>query len=182
MENRALPVPGERYRHFKNRLYQIVTVASHSETGEQLVIYQALYGDFGVYARPLDMFLSEVDHEKYPAVTQKYRFERVEGRRHEEQEKQEKALEKESGAEACPQGISQASSAQSLLLSFLDAETYAEKLSIVREKRKYIDGRTADDMAASLDLVLQEATLAEKLRDLENCLKTYAKFECSRLR
>ncbi len=77
---------GDIVQHFKREtvdpttkkyLYEIVGTATHSETREQLMVYRALYDDLGLYVRPLDMFMSEVDREKYPDIKQQYRFEKV---------------------------------------------------------------------------------------------------------
>lgn len=63
------------YRHFKGNYYLVEDIAKDSETKKEYVIYRALYGNNELWIRPLDMFLSEVDHEKYPDIKAKYRFE-----------------------------------------------------------------------------------------------------------
>ena len=76
MEN-ILKIKGT-YKHFKNNYYILEDVAENSETGENYAVYRQLYGNNKLYIRPLDMFLSKVDREKYPNVKQEYRFEYVE--------------------------------------------------------------------------------------------------------
>ena len=66
---------GRVYRHFKGDYYLVEDIARHCETGDMHVVYRMLYEDGGLWIRPLEDFLSEVDHDKYPQCTQKYRFE-----------------------------------------------------------------------------------------------------------
>lgn len=72
-------VVGGLYRHFKGMLYYVIDIAIHSETDEPYVVYQQLYGERKTFVRPLTMFASEVDHEKYPNVEQKDRFQLMNG-------------------------------------------------------------------------------------------------------
>lgn len=71
-------IVGYQFRHFKGNLYEVVGIAIHSESAEPMVIYRSASDHNLMWCRPLDMFTSEVDHEKYPDVTQKMRFERLE--------------------------------------------------------------------------------------------------------
>lgn len=68
---------GKTYRHFKGKLYKVLCIATDSETNEEVVVYEALYGKHLIWTRPYDMFNSKVDKEKYPDETQEYRFELV---------------------------------------------------------------------------------------------------------
>ena len=191
-----IPKPGELYRHFKNKLYQIVTVATHSETGEKLVIYQALYDDFGVYARPLDMFVSEVDHEKYPDVKQKYRFERItpQTKQTDTQVKNEAVGQfadkmPEAGSVQVQTSKAQVSDADDdqapnpQLIKFLDADTLEEKYNILVSMSDTITDRLLDDMAVVMDVVIPEAPLMERYEDLKNIIRTRQHYEfANRLR
>lgn len=190
------PKPGELYRHFKNKLYQIVTVATHSETGERLVIYQALYDDFGVYARPLDMFVSEVDHEKYPDVKQKYRFERITPQTKQTDMQVKSEAVRQSAAKMPEAGSVQVQTSKAQvadadddqapnpqLIKFLDADTLEEKYNILVSMSDTITDRLLDDMAVVMDVVLPEAPLMERYEDLKNIIRTRQHYEfANRLR
>lgn len=195
------PLPGEKYLHFKNKLYQVIAVAKHSETMEPYVVYQALYGDFGVYIRPYDMFVSEVDHEKYPEVTQKYRFayvdhtknetlrtERAEDKKipvHQNVEQQENVPDVTaavSTAELQEQDMVQRESdveeqINPWLLRFLDTDTMEEKYQIVCDIKNDITDRLIDDLAVAVDVVIPEGKLSDRYEQLKYCIRTRQKYE-----
>lgn len=194
----TMPKCGELYRHFKDKLYQIIAVAEHSETREQLVIYQALYGDYKVYARPLGMFMSEVDHVKYPAVTQKYRFERVRRETPEAscpknvpqakttpsgQPMYESVPQETSGqpmAESVPQET--ADGVNPKLLAFFDADTLEEKYNILISMRDEVDNHLINSMAVAIDVVIPEGEVDLRYEQLKNCIRTKQRYETQRLR
>ena len=201
-----VPKNGEIYRHFKNKLYQIIGIATHSETKEPLVIYQALYGGFGMYARPLAMFVSEVDHNKYPDVKQKYRFTRVEmnadGTWHcvEEEDNtgiveirsdSENAAEQQSDlknvAKQQKTGIQAENPDEERpdpkLMEYLDAETFDEKYNVLGSMRDCITDKLVDDIAVVMDVVIPEGDLMNRYDALKMALRTKQKYEsANRLR
>lgn len=163
-----IPKPHEIYKHFKGNLYQIVTIAEHSETGEQLVIYQGLYGEFKTYARPLSSFVSLVDAEKYPEATQKYRFE-LQGADEGRQSEREAISEGEAALDP-------------LVLEFLDADNYEKRLNILAALHHRITDDMITTMAIASDVEIDDGDTEERYESLKSCLLTLEKYECKRLR
>lgn len=193
-----IPQAGEIYQHFKGKLYRIVALATHTETGEQLVIYQALYGEFQVFARPLSMFLEKVDAKKYPDAAGKDRFMRipmaeaaavpqpVPAPSENPVEPRPAAMPSESTVESRPAAASSESPVEPQpdpgLLAFLDADSYEEKLEVFASLEGKVDLHMLNAIAASLDLELSEGSLEEQYDTLKSCLMTLERYECNRLR
>lgn len=184
-----IPKNNEIYKHFKGNLYKVITMATHSETQEQMVVYQGLYGDFPVYCRPLSMFVSEVDHEKYPEVTQKLRFEPVSGvididssvnaveqAVFSEKDKIDEAQMNNVSADE-PEGISEV---DPLILEFLEAETILEKKNILTALHHRITDEMINTLAVVMDVVIEEGELEDRYQQLKTCLETIERYEIER--
>ena len=176
-------VPGGFYKHFKNKLYQVKCVAYHSETKEKMVVYQAMYGEYAVYVRPYDMFMSEVDHVKYPDVAQKYRFEQVDPLTMQEisdnlQSDNSQAvrvnsdnrineaytLKEDSVDNSLAQPEQQVAAEDSVLDKFLDAREYEEKLDVLIRYKSKFTNTMIDIMAESLEIVVPEGRYTKQGR------------------
>ena len=174
-----IPKPGEFYRHFKDKLYQVLAVAKHTETGEQMVVYQALYGDYGCYVRPLSMFVSEVDHEKYPDVEQKYRFQKVVFSRRKENTTETK--EKEEKSETKSEQLTK-QELNPLVGRFVDAESFAEKMEILSAMKGKVRQEDLDVLYVFLDFPQGNGDIGEQLKDIEKNLQMQRKYDGNRLR
>lgn len=244
MDNK-MPSAGDFYKHFKGKLYQVKMLAKDSETGVMQVVYQAMYPPFQYWVRPLDMFLEPVDHSKYPNVTQKNRFEKVDLEklmkrnrskanagsviRAEKKAKNEvnignemdvakKAEDKRNIENEVSTGteintksdgvedeevddeilfralrsgqperylhdrITEQEIAERGYMKVLDAETYREKRQLMIGLKQYLDKRLLHNIAASMDIVLEEGDLDSQYDSLLHCLDTMEHFEGGRLR
>ena len=189
-------VPGGFYKHFKNKLYQVKCVAYHSETKEKMVVYQAMYGEYAVYVRPYDMFMSEVDHVKYPDVAQKYRFEQVDPLNMQEISDNSQTvrvnsddnideaytLKETSVDNSQAQPEQQAAAEDSVLDKFLDARGYEEKLDVLIRYKSRFTNPMIDIMAESLEIVVPEGELSGRIDSLRKVLQAHTKYEGSHLR
>ena len=197
MNKDRIPRQGEIYRHFKNKLYQIIAIATHSETRESYVVYQALYGDFRTYIRPLDMFISEVDHVKYPAVTQKYRFERVDRATLGNPSYDDNSiLTGNSPDNSCGNNIFAGNSPDDsyannelddhdglinpLLVQFLELDTYKEKLEFFQSIIPKLDDRLTNDICVALDIACSDTSLDDRIAHIRDYLQTQTRFEITR--
>lgn len=144
-----MPKKGEIYKHFKGNLYEVLAIAKHTETMEDMVVYKEAEGET-VYVRPLDMFVSKVDKEKYPKVLQTYRF---------ELQKMESKLS---------------------IMEFLDLSTAMEKIHYLEMNKDDIDEKFIGIVAHCLDFAENRETLEERYSDILQYLKVIERYEIKR--
>ena len=155
-----IPKKGELYRHFKGNLYEVIVIARDSETLEEMVVYKEMDGE-AVYVRPLRMFVSKVDREKYPDVLQEYRFEHIQ------------RIETEEIIESEEEEVSN----NSMILDFLELTTASEKMQYLQSVREYINEEFLTVVAQSLEYVERDESLIGRYESLIHYLKILARYE-----
>lgn len=177
---RPNPKPQEMYRHYKGEIYQIRCLAKHGETGEMMVVYQAMYDTFQIYVISLSMFMKEIDTAVYPDARQQYDFELVSD------------IESASGSqlmhtsepitEEKVQEADEQLNIDPLVMEFLEANTYEQRLNILAALRHRITDDMINTMALAVDLEIKEGDVEERYEEFKNCLLTFERYECNRLR
>ncbi|NLJ95970.1 MAG: DUF1653 domain-containing protein [Clostridiales bacterium] len=170
------PEPGKIFYLAEDKPYQIITMGIHKETGESMVIYQALYGEFKTFVLPLSRFLNEVktdvfqihnqDNKKSisPMIDNKQKT-LLESEKKETEEQHDNEPEDEVNA---------------VLIDFLDANTYSKKLEVITSNLNDIDDRLINNMAVSLDCTVEDGPIDQRLQELIYCLNQKSRFEDKR--
>ena len=143
------PIKGEIYKHFKGNLYEILAIAKHTETMEDLVVYKEVDGE-ATYARPLEMFVSKVDKEKYPEVLQSYRFEL------------------------------QNASTKLSIMDFLDLSTVTEKIQYLETMKDELTEEFIGLAAQCLEFAENDGSLDDRFHALLKYLRTVERYEIRR--
>lgn len=186
------PKPMEQYVHFKGGRYQVLNLAEMEDTGEILVIYQALYGEGKIYARPLSNFVSPVDRAQYPDAAQYWRFRRVVPPEEDpspvpevprtESAKPDPPMRSVPDAAAPAQSSGDGPAVAPSLLAFLDADTALEKLEILTAARGTLTDEMIDTMAFALGIEIDPGPMDSRYLDLRECLLTISRYEMDRNR
>lgn len=164
------PRPGEIFYLTKDKPYQIITLGIHKETCESMVIYQALYDDYGTYVLPLSKFMDEVKEE---VITE---------RPNSDTDTNQSNKKLEDALDVPQQKDDSQGKVNKVLLSFLEADSYSKKLDVITSNTNAIDDRLINDMAVSLDCTVDDGPIDQRLHGLIYCLKQLSRFEVKRLR
>ncbi len=195
------PRPQELYRHFKGGKYQVITIAKDADTGDEYVIYQALYGDFQVYSRSLAEFVSEVDTVKYPNADQHMRFEpwnpsdkdedglagqKIIGEKKEEvpvkELKKDDDQPNQNYMDRTIEDEAKEFGMNPLVVEFLDADNCKDRLEILNRLRPIATNDMIDIMAMAIDTEVPGDDPDLRVAELKECLLTKQRFEVTRLR
>ncbi len=162
-----IPKKGEIYRHFKGNLYEVIAIARDSETLEEKVVYKEVAGD-AIYVRSLPMFVSLVDKEKYPDVTQEFRFEFV-------QSLVVSQVKKEPAPKTVDEGYN-------MIMEYLEQDSTEDKIEYLLREKDHITEEFISAAAQSLDFTESEKELPDRYDAILRYLRTIAKYESKRLR
>ena len=202
-ENRQTPVAGQIYKHFKGNLYKVLAVAVHTESEEKLVVYQSVDNPDRVFARPLEMFMSDIDRFRYPLIRAKYRFtlvsepeEETNGEETKEEETKEETLNEDTkGEDVKDEETEEQSDDDSAVYKdngelvidpyvegVLDEKEFSKKIEFFEMLRGKCTEEMLTTIAISLDIQLQEGSIEDKYSQILRTLKMHEKYETSRLR
>ncbi len=174
------PLQGEIIRLKEDEPVQIIAIAVNTQTEEEMVVYQTLYGEFRTFVKPLELFLKEPE----TLVSEKTQSKEPEIISSDDMPSVDDKDFGQEGTEHVPVTVQEEVQGKisQLLLDFLDASSYNRKLEIVTANLKYMNDRMINDMAASLDCTIEEGPMDERIGGLITCLKAMCRFENRRLR